>query len=220
MNARPRFAPSHATVVAYMALFIALGGTSYALTQLPPNSVGTAQLKPHSVGTAQLKDGAVGSNQLKRESVRVDKLAAASVGSAQIQGSAVTSYQIAPGAVGARQVEQGSLLYSDFATGEVPPRIFAHVNPDGTLGASGGVIGSGFSSNPGNYFITLQQTMDLSGCVAVASIDSGVLGAATASPGDTVQASLRGSSSPPEVLVSVFRGTTLDDAAFNIAVDC
>ena len=35
--------------IAYLALFIALGGTSYAATRLPSNSVGTAQLKPGAV---------------------------------------------------------------------------------------------------------------------------------------------------------------------------
>lgn len=32
--------PSHSTVIAYLALFVALGGTAYAATQLPKNSVG------------------------------------------------------------------------------------------------------------------------------------------------------------------------------------
>jgi hypothetical protein len=35
--------------VAYLALFVALGGTSYAVSSLPPNSVGTAQLRPGAV---------------------------------------------------------------------------------------------------------------------------------------------------------------------------
>ena len=41
--------PSPATVLAGLALFISLGGTSYAVTQLPPNSVGTAQVRDHSL---------------------------------------------------------------------------------------------------------------------------------------------------------------------------
>jgi hypothetical protein len=41
--------PSPATVLAGLALFVALGGTSYAVTQLPPNSVGTAQVRDHSL---------------------------------------------------------------------------------------------------------------------------------------------------------------------------
>lgn len=40
---------SYANVVATFALFIALGGVSYAAVTLPANSVGRAQLKPKSV---------------------------------------------------------------------------------------------------------------------------------------------------------------------------
>jgi hypothetical protein len=41
--------PSPAMVVALLALFIALGGTSYAAVKLPRNSVGAAQLKKGAV---------------------------------------------------------------------------------------------------------------------------------------------------------------------------
>jgi hypothetical protein len=41
-------------VVAYLALFVALGGTSYAALNLPANSVGTKQLKNGSVTPAKL----------------------------------------------------------------------------------------------------------------------------------------------------------------------
>ena len=40
---------SYANVMSTLALFVALGGTSYALT-LPRNSVGSSQLKSDSVG--------------------------------------------------------------------------------------------------------------------------------------------------------------------------
>jgi hypothetical protein len=38
-----------ANVVAYLALFVALGGTSYAAVNLPTGSVGTRQIKNHSI---------------------------------------------------------------------------------------------------------------------------------------------------------------------------
>jgi hypothetical protein len=41
--------PSHATVVAYLALFVALGGVSYAAVRLPAGSVGTRQIRTHAV---------------------------------------------------------------------------------------------------------------------------------------------------------------------------
>jgi hypothetical protein len=41
-------------VVAYVALFVALGGTSYAALRLPPGSVGTRQLRDHSITPIKL----------------------------------------------------------------------------------------------------------------------------------------------------------------------
>lgn len=46
---RPRRASAHATIVAYLALFVALGGSAYAAVSLPSNSVGTAQLRNGAV---------------------------------------------------------------------------------------------------------------------------------------------------------------------------
>lgn len=43
-------------VVAYLALLIALGGTSYAATALPRDSVGAPQIRGGAVRTAEVKD--------------------------------------------------------------------------------------------------------------------------------------------------------------------
>ena len=50
---------TYANVIATIALFIALGGVSYAATQLPKNSVGSKQLKANAVTAAKIKNGAV-----------------------------------------------------------------------------------------------------------------------------------------------------------------
>ncbi len=51
-----RVRPSYASAVATLALFVALGGTSYAALALPNNSVGTKQLKNNAVTSAKVKD--------------------------------------------------------------------------------------------------------------------------------------------------------------------
>ena len=50
---------TYANVVATIALFVALGGSSYAALTLPRNSVGAKQLKPRSVGKSELRSGSV-----------------------------------------------------------------------------------------------------------------------------------------------------------------
>jgi hypothetical protein len=53
-NLRSRL--SFSNVVAVLALFIALGGSAYAATQLKKNSVGTKQLKKNAVNGSKVKD--------------------------------------------------------------------------------------------------------------------------------------------------------------------
>ncbi|HWN74079.1 MAG TPA: collagen-like protein [Solirubrobacterales bacterium] len=50
---------TYANVVATLALFVALGGASYAALQLPKNSVGTKQLKKSAVTAQKIAKGAV-----------------------------------------------------------------------------------------------------------------------------------------------------------------
>ncbi len=57
--ARLRRKLTYANVMATIAVFIALGGASYAAIKLPKNSVGTKQLKKEAVTAAKIKDGAV-----------------------------------------------------------------------------------------------------------------------------------------------------------------
>lgn len=55
-----RTLPSPATVIASIALLLALGGTSIAaVTALPRNSVGTAQLKASAVTSAKVRNGSL-----------------------------------------------------------------------------------------------------------------------------------------------------------------
>jgi len=50
--------------VAYLALFVALGGTSYAAVSLPRDSVGAKQLKSSSVTSSKVKDGSLRAKDL------------------------------------------------------------------------------------------------------------------------------------------------------------
>lgn len=51
--------PTYANVMSTVAVFIALGGTSYAVTKLPKGSVGARELKKNSVTSEKLRDGTV-----------------------------------------------------------------------------------------------------------------------------------------------------------------
>ncbi len=53
-------APSPAFVIALIALFVALGGTTYAAVRLPRNSVGTAQLRNGAVTKKKIQPKTLG----------------------------------------------------------------------------------------------------------------------------------------------------------------
>jgi hypothetical protein len=62
---------TYANVASTVALFLALGGTSYAVSALPRNSVGAEQLRPNSVGPSEIRRGAVRSSEIRDRSIRL-----------------------------------------------------------------------------------------------------------------------------------------------------
>lgn len=62
--------PSHTTIVAYLALFAALGGTSYAAINLPRNSVGPKQIKKAAVRSPEIRNNTVTSRDIRNRTIR------------------------------------------------------------------------------------------------------------------------------------------------------
>jgi uncharacterized low-complexity protein len=96
---------TYANVVATLALFVALGGASYAATQLPKNSVGPKQLKKNAVTGPKIAKGAVTKAKLAADAK------AALTGPAGPKGD--------PGATGLKG-DQGTPGPSEALTAEAP----------------------------------------------------------------------------------------------------
>ena len=84
-------APGHATVVAYLALFIALGGTAYAVNtvrseDIVDGQVRNADLAKGAVTSSKIARGAVGARQLAK--VTVQKEISTSVEQGHVVGKA------------------------------------------------------------------------------------------------------------------------------------
>ena len=80
--------------VGYVALFVALGGVSYAATSLPKNSVGSKQLKKGAVKRSELARGAVTGPKVAAGSLTGKQIKASTLGqvpSAAHAGSADTA---------------------------------------------------------------------------------------------------------------------------------
>ena len=84
-------APSPALAVSLIALFVALGGTTYAATNLPKNSVGTTQLKNGAVTRAKIRNAAVTGAKLNLSGVVVPH-AAHATNADRLGGSPPSTY--------------------------------------------------------------------------------------------------------------------------------
>lgn len=94
---RPR-KPSASMIVALIALFVALGGSSYAAVTLAKNSVGSKQLKKNAVTTKKIKKHAVTASKINPAGLTVPN--ATNAGHANsagaVDGSNITSVKVTP----------------------------------------------------------------------------------------------------------------------------
>lgn len=132
-----------ATIIAVIALLVALSGAGYAAT-----TVGTSQLKNNAVTTPKIKNTAVTTAKLKNNAVTGAKIASNAVGTGKIHNAAVTTPKIAAGAVTASQLAPATLAALQGRTG--PP------GPPGASGATSVVVrtASVTTSTPGTYTAT------------------------------------------------------------------
>lgn len=104
---RPRM--TYANVISSLALFIALGGVSWAAIKIPANSVGTTQIKTSGVTSSDIKNGQVKEADLATGAVSAKKLKAKAIQTTALADGAVGSGQLADGSVGGTKLTDGSV---------------------------------------------------------------------------------------------------------------
>lgn len=107
--------PSHGTVVAYAALFVALGGTTYAAMSVRANSVGTKQLKNGAVTSAKVRAHSLTGHDIRASSLGKVPLAA-SADNAQHATAANTASEAAHAATATNADQLGNRPASGYAT--------------------------------------------------------------------------------------------------------
>jgi len=165
MEPNRRRHPSYADVTATLALFVALGGTSYAALNLTGKDVKNGSLtgldlKDGSVGGADLKTGSVTGADLKDGSIGVADLVAAARGAAGPAGP--------PGAPGPPGAE--GKAGADGKPGADATKLWAVVNGDGTLRRGSGVISSERIAPMGNTYYEIKFNRDVSNCAQIGSL--------------------------------------------------
>jgi hypothetical protein len=106
---------SFANVMSIIAVFIALGGTSYAAIKIPKNSVSSSQIKTGAVASSDVKDGA-----LKKVDFKASDLPIGPTGPQGLQGAkgdkGTDGTNGAPGTIGAVTV-QTTVAATDLTAG-------------------------------------------------------------------------------------------------------
>jgi hypothetical protein len=169
-----------ANTTSLLALFVALGGTSYAAATLAANSVGSRQIRysgvhmqdiaPNAVGKSEIGTGAVGQNEirndavgpgeLRKDSVRADEIQASAVGTSELQDGGVDLADLSPAAKAAFTLQREA------------------VAKDGT--AVAGTAGSVSRTGAGAYTATFGR--DVSACQYSATLAAVKNGATTDTP--------------------------------------
>ena len=141
MRSLLRRRPSAATLIALLALFVALGGPAQASRfingkLLEKGSVTSRQVKDHTLRVRDLNrravrslrrtaNGSITEAELRNGAVTPGKLASGAVGTSAIADRSVRAGDIGLGAVGGLEVADGSLTGADLADGRMDARDFA-----------------------------------------------------------------------------------------------
>jgi hypothetical protein len=143
--ARVRARITYANLTATLALFVALGGTSYAALTLPRNSVGSSQIRANAVGPSELRSRAVGSSELRDRSIKLGDISTSA--RASLRGA-----QGPTGPAGAAAVTYRAAVTS------------------GGGSVRGNAIDAGHTAGTNEYHVVFAPNVNVSGCIYNATL--------------------------------------------------
>jgi hypothetical protein len=222
MPARLRRRASFANVTSALALFVALGGTSYAAITLPSNSVGAAQIRTGAVGASEIRRNAVGASEISTGAVRSGEIKTGAVHGTEIASNSVGLDDMKKDAITTAQVKDGSLEATDLsdaarASLTNAPLYRAAVNTTGAA-VAGNATGA---SRTAEGVYTVDFGKDISGCFYSATLaavkngpgtDAPTAGSITVEPGAAATSVV--------VHTYVVPGATAKDEPFHLGVSC
>ena len=122
------FRISPAMILSVVALFVALGGSAYAVgigkntvrsPQIVDGSVRTVDVRDNALNAAKVAPDAIGNEELAENSVTSQQVVDETLTNQDLGNASVTSSEIADGTVGSADVSDNSLTANDLATDSV-----------------------------------------------------------------------------------------------------
>lgn len=201
---RARRRVSFANVTSVMALFVALGGTSYAAITLPSNSVGKSQIRTAAVGQSEVASEAVGNGEIRSNAVRPPEIQTNAIGASEIRPSAIDSDELADKGIGAADLSDAAKTAVADMNG-----VTFRARATGAGVANGGNATAVATTGTGEYTVTLSK--DVSACQYSATVEGTTAGFITATP----------SAETTKVLVKTFDAAgAAANAPFHLLVAC
>ena len=192
-----------ANVTSAIALFVALGGTSYAAITLPTNSVGKAQIRSNAVGKSEAGTNSVGRSEVRSSGIGRSEIATNGVGASEVAANAIDSDEIADGKLEAVDLSAAAKAAINGV------KFHAGAAADGTspVGNAKAIT----RTAAGTYTVDLGS--DVSACQFAATVTGATSGFANVTP-DATNKNL--------VTVNTFPGGggAAADRAFNLIVVC
>jgi hypothetical protein len=206
--------PQPATMISLLALFVALGGSSYAAVTLSRNSVLSSTIKNGQVKSADIATNAVSSTKVKNGSLRTVDFAAGQL-RAGPAGPAGATGQAGPAGPKGDKGDKGD-------PGEPATRLWAAVQggTTGTILRGSGAVSVAKFGGTGQYRVTFDR--NIRNCAWVATpgdpTTDGSWGSVT---GDTAATSVLSIDPVESVRVETSTGLgTLQDGGFFLVIYC
>jgi hypothetical protein len=213
---RARSAMSFANVTSALALFIALGGTSYAAVSLSRNDVGAWHIDAGAVGKSEIRRSAVSASELRRNGVRASEITRDAVGPSEVRANAVNTDEIADGGVEAGDLSAAART----ALAAANAVTFRTGATAAGAGAGGNAKSIAHAAASGVYTVDLGQ--DVTACHYSATIASVKTSTGIEAPPAAAQlVTASPSTDASKVVVRTFdeNGNPLD-APFHLLVSC
>jgi hypothetical protein len=204
---------SFANVTSGLALFVALGGTSYAAVTLAADSVTEREIRNGAVGTNEIRTGGVGAGELRTGSVR----------SPEIRTDAVRSSEVREGAIRTSELADAGVELADLSTAARTALTDASAVTFRAAISSTGAAAAGNAKGAsrtavGEYSVDLGR--DVGACQFSATLAAVTTGTTVEQPPVGV-VTAHTTTDNTKVVVKAFRpdGTALD-APFHLLVAC
>jgi hypothetical protein len=174
-----------ANVTSGLALFVALGGTSYAAVTLPRNSVGSDQIRYHAIQDTDIKPNAVRPWQIQKDAVGRSEIRPDAVRKWEIAADSVSADEIRPNAVGTSELADGGIGVADLSDAVKSAFTLGRAAVTKAGAATGGNATSvSPGATAGIYTVTFGH--DVSACqysATLATVKSGATTSDTPDPG-------------------------------------